>query len=258
MTKKPSGTKELNDRVVVITGGGSGIGKSTAVLLATKGYKTVIVGRNISNLKSTVSEVEKDGHEMMFIQKDINDPASGDFIIKSVIERFSRIDILVNNAGVPGEGVFLHEVGDNLWFEIINTNLTAAFRLIRAVLPVFIEQRSGNIINVASIAANVAMAKMGAYAVSKSGLLALTRAVAHDYSDYGVRCNSINPGATITDMTKSSLKNINFKEVEHEEYAGQQVGMPLQIARVIAFLCSPDSIHVNGTTLVVDGGQGGI
>lgn len=255
MINERNTTEKSNDQVVIITGGGSGIGRSTAILLAKRNYKIVIVGRTLAKLMEVSGEAEKEGAEILTIQEDINNPDAGKNIINRTIDRFYRIDILINNAGVPGEGLLLHNVDDDLWSEIINTNLTGAFQLIRAILPTFISQRSGNIINIASVAASTAMTRMGAYAASKAGLVALSRSIAHDYSSYGIRCNSICPGTILTDMTRSVLKNANSGVDSCQSTSNMNIGSPLEVAKVIAFLCSSDSSFINGSSIVIDGGK---
>ena len=247
--------KNPNKDVVIITGGGSGIGRSTAILLARKGYKTVIVGRNISNLLEVEKEVKEEGAEILVIQADINDPSAANGIVYKTLERFLKLDILINNAGVPGEGSLLHSVDDEIWSEIMNTNLTAAFRLIRAALLVFMSQKSGNIINVSSIAANVAMTNMAIYSCSKAGLSALTRSIALDYASYGIRCNSVLPGTIITDMTRSVLNKTDYSNLNNQGTTNKYIGSPEDIAQVIAFLCSKDSSFINGSSLIADGGK---
>lgn len=255
MINEKNSIEKSNDQVVIITGGGSGIGRSTAILLAKRKYKIVIVGRRLANLMEVSGEAEKEGAKILTIQEDINNPDAAENIISKTIDRFCRIDILINNAGVPGEGLLLHNVEDNLWFEIINTNLTGVFKLIRAVLPTFISQRSGNIINIASVAASIAMSQMGAYAASKAGLVALSRSIAHDYSSFGIRCNSICPGTILTDMTRSVLRKANSGVDSCQSVSNMNIGSPLEVAKVIAFLCSSDSSFINGSSLVIDGGK---
>lgn len=258
MIKENLRDNELHDQIAIITGGGSGIGRSTALLMAEKGYKIVIVGRRLYNLEKVQAEVEQGGAEILVIQEDINNYQAGNKIVKKTMDRFARIDILINNAGVPGEGVLLHNLDDKLWNEILNTNLTAAFRLIKAVMPIFMTQKTGHIINISSLAAHLAMAKMGAYASSKAGLLALTRSIALDYQSYGIRCNSICPGTIITEMTKSVLKNLyHFNDFDKFE-AIPNIGRAVDIAKVITFLCSPDASFINGASIILDGGQGKI
>jgi len=243
------------DQVVIVTGGGTGIGRATSELFAARHAKLALVGRRRESLEN-VSQVAIDlGAKAMVLVCDLTDSESASNVVRQTRERFGRVDVLVNNAGAPGEGVPLHEVSDDLWGEIIETNLTAAFRMCRATLPVFVEQRRGVILNVASTAALVAMPQMAAYSATKAGLLALTRAVALDYGRWGVRCNAVCPGTTATPMTENVLGSTELEAAIARSIPLQRVAQPHEIAHAIIHLCGDDSSYVNGAALTVDGGQ---
>lgn len=240
---------------MIVTGAGSGIGLATAELFAKAGAKLVLVGRRRSMLDRTEKLTTSLGAETLTVARDLTDPASPDLIVQETIEHFGRVDVLVNNAGVPGEGVPLHEVQDDLWAEIVDTNLTAAFRMCRAVLPSFVEQAGGAIVNVSSTAALMAMPQMAVYGAAKAGLLAITRAVACEYGPKGVRCNAVCPGPTRTPMTANVLDEPQRREAVTRGIPLERVAEPSEIGHAIVSLCSGTSSYVNGAVLTVDGGQ---
>lgn len=242
---------------VIITGAGSGIGRATAELFGERNASLVLVGRKAASLEATAESARNKGAIAVTLPEDVTSPGWAERVISAALQRFSRVDALVNNAGVAGEGVPLHEVPDELWREIIETNLTAPFCIMRAALPVFVRQRRGVIVNVSSTAGLVPMRHMAAYAASKAGLLVLTRAVARDYGRYGVRCNSVCPGATLTPMTAHTLEDPACRAAILSTIPLGRVGQPIDVARMIVYLSGEDSAYVSGAAFTVDGGQTG-
>jgi NAD(P)-dependent dehydrogenase (short-subunit alcohol dehydrogenase family) len=249
------GRAATTGRVIIITGGGTGIGRATSVLFATKREKLVLVGRRRELLEVAAQAAIDQGAEAMALACDLTDSNSASMVVRQTRDRFGRIDVLVNNAGVPGEGVPLHEVSDDLWNEIYETNVAAAFRMCRATLPVFVEQQRGVVLNVASTAALTAMTGMAVYGIAKAGLLALTRSVARDYGPHGIRCNAVCPGITATPMTENVLGPPESHAAIVRGVPLRRVAQPREIANAIVYLCGDDSSYVNGTVLTVDGGQ---
>jgi len=241
--------------VVVLTGAGSGIGRATADVFAERGARLVLVGRRAALLEDAARAALKRGAEALAMPRDLRHPDAAAEIVDAAVGRFSRIDVVVNNAGVAGEGIPLHEVSDELWDEIVGTNLTAVHRMLRATLPLFIRQRGGVALNVASTAAFKSMAHMAAYAASKAAVVALTKAVARDYARFGIRCNAVCPGTTDTPMTANLLS-------EAERYASVvraipmgRIARPREVAEIVVSLCGAESSYMTGAVVVVDGGQ---
>lgn len=250
-----AGTPSMKDRVVIVTGGGSGIGRATSDLFAVNRSKLVLVGRRHEMLEQAAQSARDRGADAITVARDLTEPESAVHVVQRARDEFGSIDVLVNNAGVPGEGVPLHEVSDDLWQEIIDTNLTAAFRMCRAALPVMVEQRQGIVLNVASSAALVAMPRMAVYGAAKAGLLALTRAVAREYGPSDVRCNAVCPGTTATSMTENVFDSSDRNAAVLRGIPLRRVAKPSEIGQAILHLCSSDSSYVNGAVLTVDGGQ---
>jgi meso-butanediol dehydrogenase/(S,S)-butanediol dehydrogenase/diacetyl reductase len=232
----PNPSRVSNAPVVIITGAGSGIGRATADLFAEEQAGLVLVGRRPAHLEATAKGAREKGARAITLAEDVTCPGGAERIVSGALQHFSGIDCLVNNAGVAGEGVPLDGVSDALWSEIIETNLTAPFRVMRAVLPVFARQGHGTIVNVSSTAGLVPMRHMAAYAASKAGLIALTRAVARDYGSYGVRCNCVCPGVTLTPMTAHTLQDLDRQGAIVSRIPLGRVGQASDIARMIVFL----------------------
>ena len=222
--------------VVIITGAGSGIGRATASLFAEQKAGLVLVGRRPAPLEEAAEGAREKGATAITLAEDVTCSGGAERIVSGTLQHFSGIDCLVNNAGVAGEGVPLDEVSDALWSEIIETNLAAPFRIMRAVLPVFARQGRGVIVNVSSTAGLVPMRHMAAYAASKAGLIALTRAVARDYGIYGVRCNCVCPGVTHTPMTAHTLQDLDRRRAILSGIPLGRIGQASDIARMIVHL----------------------
>lgn len=240
--------------VVLITGGGTGIGRAAALLLVKHSAAVAVMGRRPAPLETVVREVTGDGGRALALPADVTRQDDVASAVARTLEAFGRIDVLVNNAGTAAPAALLHETQDEDWREMIDTHLTGAFRMTRAVLPHFIERGRGVIVNVSSIAAMVGMPRMSAYAAAKSGLIALTRSVAVEYGPLGIRCNCICPGTVLTPMTEGCL--------DHEDRRRRVVGCiplgrvaePSEVARAILYLGSDASSFANGAVLPLDGG----
>jgi NAD(P)-dependent dehydrogenase (short-subunit alcohol dehydrogenase family) len=221
---------------------------------ARRGSAVVLVGRRAALLDEVVRAIGGQGGVAHAVPGDITNEASARAIISQATDRHGRIDLLVNNAGIPGLGVQVHATSDAHWHEMLDGNLTGAFRMIRAVLPHFIKRREGNIVNVSSIAGLVGLPALGAYGVAKAGLIALTRVVAAEYGDLGIRCNCVCPGAVETPMTAGFLNDPRRCEATASLTMVGRVGRAEEIARAVVFLGSQDSSFVTGIVLTVDGG----
>jgi len=197
--------KRVKNKVALVTGGGSGIGRSTARLLAREGASVIVMGRKKTPLTRVSRQILKFGGNALPAKGDVTDEQSVRRVIETGLKEFKKIDILVNSAGVAGEPVQVHEITDAMWTELIDSNLTGTFRMIRAVLPYFLEKKKGIIVNVASIGGLVGLGNMAAYNAAKGGVIALTKSVAVEYGHLGIRCNCVCPGTVETNMTRDYL-----------------------------------------------------
>ncbi|BBH18946.1 short-chain dehydrogenase [Paenibacillus baekrokdamisoli] len=247
----------LKDKVILITGSGSGIGKSTALLFASEGAKVIVNDLSGVGLE-TVSEIEAAGGEAIFIQSDVTDASSVAAMVDQIIQTYGRIDVLFNNAGISGVGV-LHEIEPEAWDKVINVNIRGVFLPSKYVLPHMIEQRKGSIINMSSCIAEIGLARRASYAATKGAVLALTKSMQVDYAPYNIRVNALLPGTIMTPFVEKYLKNSYDDpaaaiESLKKRQLSEELGLPEDVALAALFLASDDSKFVMGSPLYVDGG----
>lgn len=238
-------SERLRDRVAVITGGVSGIGRASAELFAAEGARVLAVDRQLGEpfrsprVETFVADITEDGAPRA--------------IVSEAERRFGQLDIVFNNAGIS-QVTPLFEMTDSDWDRIINVNLRAAFRLTREASPFLVRSKAGRIIATASTAAKLSAGKMGAYDVSKAGIAVLMRAFAADLGLYGVTANAILPGPTRTPLVTARLNDPAHVEGWTKHTFLKRLGEPEEIARVALFLASDDSSNVTGQSIAADGG----
>ena len=250
----------LEGRVAVITGGFSGIGKSIAEALSERGAAVALGARIIQN---TITEkFRSQGQKMFSGQLDVRDTKSIQVFVEAVKTALGPIDILVNSAGI-GVNQPVCDHPEDSWNDVINTNLSGPFRLIRACLPGMIERRWGRIINIGSTAARTAVADHPAYCASKSGLLGLNRAVALEGAPYGVTSVVLSPTWVETDMLRSSItRQAKQKSTSiDKEFEGlvaqspqQRLVQPKEIAAIAAFLCRDEALGITMEDIQINAG----
>lgn len=195
----------MSERIAVLTGAGSGLGRAVALALGMAGWRLVLTGRRIAALEATADTLRQRGSEAECVVTDVTDPASVEYLFAGIADRYGRLDLLFNNAGIFTPAVPLDEITDADWMASVNTNLTgvffctrAAFRLMKAQEP-----RGGRIINNGSIAATVPRPNSAPYAATKSAIVGLTRSTALDGRPYGIACGQIDIGNAETEMTRA-------------------------------------------------------
>ncbi len=237
-------------QVAIITGAGSGIGLATAKQLFDNGMAIVGVGRDPEKLAALERELG-DPERVVTVAVDIAADEAPQKIVSTALERFGRIDFLINNAGL-GSPKPLHETDDETLDRFLGVMLRAPFRLARDVI---VHMQPGSaVINVTSTFAVVGGRRGGAYSAAKGGLTALTLHMACEYGAQGIRSNCVAPGVTLTDMVSGRLEDKGFKRMNTEMTPAPRLGTVEDVASTIAFLCSPGAAHINGQTIVVDGG----
>ncbi len=252
MEALPEQVQQLRDRVAVVTGASRGIGRAIAVALAAEGAKIAVnYSSNSTAADQLVEEITAAGGEATAIQADISNVDSVDALIKTVTDQWGRIDILVNNAGITRDTLLLRMKLED-WQAVIDTNLTGVFLCTRAVSKLMLKQKSGRIINIASVAGQMGNPGQANYSAAKAGVIGFTKTVAKELASRGITVNAVAPGFISTDMTKD-LKGGEeiLKFIPLARY-----GEPEEVAGVVRFLAAdPAAAYITGQTINVDGGM---
>lgn len=247
-------TADLKGQVAVVTGASQGLGKAVAVALGSNGATVVCLARNAEKLKETVAEIEAAGGKAEAISCDVTDRAAAAAAIEGAAERHGRLDILVNNAGITRDKL-LRGMTDEMWDDVISTNLTSCFVCCRAAATIMRRAKSGRIINMSSISGIMGNAGQTNYSASKAGMIGFTRSLSQELASRGVTVNAVAPGFIESDMTKE-LGEVVMAEVA-KRIPAKRVGQPEDVAAAVLFLASPAAAYITGQTLVVDGGMTG-
>ncbi|MBT4227549.1 MAG: 3-oxoacyl-[acyl-carrier-protein] reductase [Verrucomicrobia bacterium] len=242
----------LADKIAVVTGAGRGIGRAVALAYAKMGADVVCVSRTEENSAKVAAEVEAIGRRAWAVAVDVSDTAAVDAAAKGILESTGRIDILVNNAGVTRDNLLMR-MSEEEWDTVIDTNLKGAFNFTKALTRPFIKQRSGRIINIASVIGLIGNAGQSNYAASKAALIGFTKSIAKELATRGITVNAIAPGFIETDMTAA------LSEKMREGILGnvplERFGSPDDIAHAAVFLAMEPSGYITGQVLTVDGGM---
>ena len=242
---------QFSGRVALVTGASRGIGKAIASGLAAAGATVVAAARG-ENARETVDAIKAAGGQAEMASLDVTDQAAIESTVAGVLGRHGRIDILVNNAGITRDTLMLRMKRED-WDAVLQTNLSAAFACVQAVLKPMIKQRSGRIINITSVVGQSGNAGQANYAASKAGLIGFTKAVALEVASRNVTVNAVAPGLIDTDMTRA------ISEGAHEEWASRiplkRLGTPADVANAVVFLASDEASYITGHVLAVNGGM---
>lgn len=247
----------LRNKIAIITGAGSGIGRTTALLFSEEGAQVAIVEIDKERGQDTVDMITRKGREGLFIPTDITDPSQVKSMVTKVIEAYGKINILVNNAGLYVQGDVVN-TNEEQWDRIMAVNLRAAFLCCKYNIPQMIESGGGVVINVSSEAGIVAIKNQVAYNTSKAGLISLTKSIALDFASQNIRANCVCPGTTQTPLVASALAKQADPERARREVEkvrpANRLGKPEEIAYGILYLASDESPYATGAVLSIDGG----
>lgn len=242
---------DLTGKVALVTGASSGMGRATAIALATQGAKVAVCARRLDRLTELVTEITSKGKEAIAIQMDVTKKDEVQKAITQTVTTYGKLDILVNNAGALDYSPFL-EMTEEKWDLIIDTNLKGYFYVAQAAAKEMVKNKWGRIINIASIASGgvgIGMAQLVHYTASKGGVIGLTEALAAEMGPYNILVNAIGPGGIDTEMTKGA---------DIATFAGRlsvkRMGKPEEIAAAVVYFASDEAAYTTGTTLYVDGG----
>ncbi len=243
----------LKNKIAIITGAGSGIGRAIALAFSKERAKIVIADWSEEGGKETTQQIKKQGGEAVFVKTDVSNSGDIDEMVKTCLDNFGQIDILVNNAGIVKFGS-LHEMSEEDWDQVLDVDLKSVFLGSKRVIPEMIKQGKGKIINITSIAGMVGFDKTSAYCAAKGGMIALTKEMTLEYAPKKINVNCIAPGVIKTAMTKDMLADPATKQLLETSTLYPRLGEPEDIAGAAVYLASNESDFVNGEVLVVDGG----
>jgi len=245
----------LKGKVAIVTGAGGGVGRSTTERLLKEGCRVTLVGRDRSKLVKVISDND-DSNSLLAVSADITKEAEVLNVIEQTISSFDTVDILVNNAGVINDPIPFHMMNEDQWDNLISTNLIGTFQMTKAVLPIVMEKKIGNIINISSLLGIRAIPNvpLSIYGVTKAGIIMFTKSIAVEYGSYGIRCNCIVPSTIKSPMIEPYLQDEKSKELLESSFPLRRIGNTSDISGAVVYLCSDDANWITGTSLTIDGG----
>ena len=245
----------LGGKVCLITGGAQGIGEACARLFLEQGAKVVIVDVDKEKGQALASQLQQQGHEILFLASDVGNKVEVDAVIAQVLAQHGRLDVLVSNAGIFKAAPFL-EVSESDFDEVLRVNLKGAFLVGQAAARVMKEKGGGAIVHMSSVNAVMAIPEIASYNVSKGGLNQLTRAMALALADDGIRVNAVAPGTIATELaSKAVLTSDDARNKILGRTPMKRLGNPSEVAHVVAFLASDAASYITGEVITVDGGR---
>ena len=245
----------LKGKVAIVTGAGGGVGKSITKRLASEGCKVVLVGRNRERLAKAAAEAG-DKKNLLTVIADITKESEVLSAVEQTLSSFDRIDILVNNAGTINDPQCFHDTDEDQWKELIDTNMIGTFHVTKAVLPLMVKNKGGNIINVSSVLGVRAIPNvpLSVYGATKAGVIMFSKSIAVEYGPHGIRCNCICPSTIRSSLIEPYLQDENAKKMLESTFPLRRIGEPDDIAGAVSYLCSDDAGWVTGSVLMIDGG----
>ncbi len=252
---------DFTGKVALITGAANGIGRATALAFAKSGAKTVVVDRDAAGGEATAGIIRQQGGDARFVAADVTKSADVEAYVRFALDAYGRVDCFHNNAGIEGTLTHTAEYDEAMFDQVIAVNVKGVFLGLRHVLPVMLRQKSGAIVNTASVAGLVATPGMPAYVASKHAVIGLTKTAAGEVARSGVRINAVCPGPVDTRMIHSLEQMINPSDpasVARRYQAAMPTGRyttPEEIANMVLFLCSDLANNITGGQYVVDGGR---
>ncbi len=244
--------RKLENKVVFITGGNSGIGQACAFEAAREGAKVVVADLPNSEHQGTINALELLGAACLFVPIDVSDVESVKNAIITTVAEFGRLDVALNNAGIGGPYSGIHDMDEQEWEKIIKVNLTGQFYCIKYELQQFLKQGGGVIVNMSSLAGLKAERGLVPYTAAKHGVLGITKNIAVQYGDQQIRANAICPYYIETPLLKGVSQDI--KHIWEELSPMKRLGKPEEVANAFIYLASDDSSYCNGTQIILDGG----
>jgi 3-oxoacyl-[acyl-carrier protein] reductase len=242
----------LNGKTALVTGAAQGIGRDIALALATDGADVAICDVNLEAAQKTAAEIEAKGRKSVAVKANVASSDDVNAMIEQTVQKLGRIDILVNNAGITRDGLILR-MKDEDWDLVLSINLKGAFLCTKAALKHMTKQRSGTIINIASIVGAMGNAGQVNYVASKAGLIGMTKTIAREYANRNITANAVAPGFIDTAMTQALSENVR-QELAKQIPLGR-LGSSEDVANAVRFLASPAAAYITGQVIHVNGGM---
>ena len=246
--------KRMDNKIALVVGGSTGIGRATAVAFARAGAKVVVASRGETKGQETVELVKQAGTEGLFIQTDVSDKNSVKHLIEQTIDKYDRIDAAFNNAGIEGNTAPLVQTNEDDFDSIINVNLKGVYLCLKYQIAAMLETGGGAIVNTASIGGVIGFPNTAIYCASKHGVIGLTKTAALELAKSNIRVNAIAPGAVQTDLLNRMSGGEEAAEAIARAIPNGRISSPDEISGAVIWLCSDEATYVNGHTLVVDAG----
>ena len=243
---------KLDNKIALVTGGARGIGEAISLKLASEGAKIAIVDILLDVAQATAEKFTAMGYEAKAYAANVAKVAEADATVKQVIADFGRIDILVNNAGITKDNLIMR-MSEEEWDAVIAVNLKGTFNFTKSAVTAMARQRSGKIVNIASVVGRMGNAGQANYSASKAGVIALTKSTAKEFGGRNVQVNAVAPGFIETEMTAKLPQAV--RDTFMTVIPAKRPGKPEDVANVVAFLCSSDADYVTGQVLNIDGGM---
>lgn len=245
----------LDNKVAIITGASSGIGRAAALLFAAEGAAVVLNARGPAALEAVADDIKARGGKVSLVVGDVGEPACQEALVEEAVSAFGGLDIAFNNAGTVGAVKPLADLTPDEWRDTLTTNLTSAFLASRAQIPAMLRRGGGSIVFTSSfVGTSVGLPGMGAYAAAKAGLMGLVKGIAADYGARGIRANALLPGGTDTGMAGDQAQ----KDWAAGLHAMKRIAAPEEIANAALFLAGPHASFVTGSALYADGGNAAV
>jgi NAD(P)-dependent dehydrogenase (short-subunit alcohol dehydrogenase family) len=245
---------QFSEKVALVTGSASGIGRTTAQFYAREGAKVVVSDVDMNGGKETVEMIKSDGGEAIFIEADVSRPEDCESLVQSTVDEFGRLDIACNNAGIGGEQNPTADYSIEGWQKLISINLSGVFYCMKYEIPAMLETGAGSIVNIASILGKVGFAGSPAYVTSKHGVVGLTQNAAVEYGQSGIRVNEIGPGFIHTPMIADLAEDKETNEKLVALHPIGRLGKPEEVAELVIWLSSEKASFVTGSYYPIDGG----
>jgi len=244
--------KMFENKVVIVTGGGSGIGQATAILYAQGGARVIVSDIDEKGAQETVASIKKAGGDASFVKTDVSNPEDCEALVKTTIRIYGRLDMAFNNAGIGGEMNPIADMSVEGWLKVINVNLNSVFYCMKYELPEMLKQGHGSIVNMSSILGQVAFGNSAAYVAAKHGVVGISRNAAVEYAKQGIRVNAVGPAFINTPLL--SALDQKMKDALVTMHPIGRLGEAKEVAELVVWLSSDKASFVTGNYYAVDGG----